>query len=216
MSGSLHESVGGHRLGAFDGESQGAIPHERSQDAESARHAEQDGVVVHFLQSVVLEEDAGVSVNIWPRVLDLAQFGQDWRHNLVDVADELEQRVVGQMLEGELALASVARIGLAEDSVSVSGNDLSGLEGLPDEVLDFVFVGVIPELAAQLLEPHEHFLVGQAVQWSGETVHAGGERQVRIAESRSDEMDSVSADISALVVAGIRNLISLISHATRC
>lgn len=209
MSGGLHESVGGHGLGAFDGESQGAVPHERGQDAESTRHAEQDGVVVHLLQAVVLEEDAGVSINVRPWVLDLAQFSQDWRHNLVDVADELEQRVVGQMLEGELALASVARIGLAEDSVSVAGNDLSRLEGLPDEVLDFVLVGVVSELAAQLLQPHEDLLVGQAVQWAGETVHAGGERQVRIAESGSDEMDSVSADISALVVAEIINSISL-------
>lgn len=120
----LHQSIGGHGFRAFDWQTQSAIPDERGQHTESTGNAEQNGVVVHFLQSVVLQQDTGVGIYVGPWVLDLAEFGQDWGHNLVDVGNQLEQRIVWQVLQGELALASVARIGLTQDSVTVARNDL--------------------------------------------------------------------------------------------
>lgn len=109
------------------------------------------------------------------------------------------------MLEGELTLASVARIGFAENSVSVSGHNLSRLECLPDEVLDFAFVRHgVAELALHLLQPNEHLLVSQSVQWTSKAVHASCERQVRIRECGADEMDSMSADVAAFVITGSR------------
>lgn len=120
----LHQSIGGHGFRAFDWQSQGAIPDERSQHTKGTGHAEQHGVVVHLLQSVVLQQDTGVGIYIWPWVLDLAEFGQDWGHDLVDVGHQLEQGIVWQMLQGELALASVTRIGLSQNGVTVARNNL--------------------------------------------------------------------------------------------
>ena len=45
--------------------------------------------------------------------------GQDAGHHLVDGVHDLEQRIVGQVLHSELALALVARISLAQHSVAV-------------------------------------------------------------------------------------------------
>jgi hypothetical protein len=70
-------------------------------------------VVVHFLHAVVLEQDTRVSVHIGPGVLHLSSFCQNWWDEHVQLRDELEHLVVGQVLEGELTLTSVTRISLA-------------------------------------------------------------------------------------------------------
>ena len=65
-----------------------------------------------------------MSINVGPRVLDLASLGEDGGHEHVELRHELEHLVVGKVLEGELALAGVAGIRLAEHGVAVAGNDL--------------------------------------------------------------------------------------------
>lgn len=54
-----------------------------------------------------LKQYTRVGVHIGPGVLDLAQLCEDWWHHLVDGSDQLEERVVRQMLQGEFALACV-------------------------------------------------------------------------------------------------------------
>jgi hypothetical protein len=43
-------------------------------------------------------------------------------HHIVQLADELEHRIVREMLQGELALAGVARVRLAKHRVAVPGH----------------------------------------------------------------------------------------------
>jgi hypothetical protein len=83
------------------------------------------------------------------------------RDNLVDLSDELEQRVVGEVLEGKLSLSSVSGVGLSEDGVTVTGDDLSALEGGPDVLGDLVVRGVLADLGSHLLDPSEDLLVGK-------------------------------------------------------
>jgi hypothetical protein len=44
------------------------------------------------------------------RTLGLAGLEEDVGDDLVDLADELEERVLGQVLEGELSLGGVSRV----------------------------------------------------------------------------------------------------------
>lgn len=120
----LDEHVGGEGLGTLDGQAESAIPDEGGEHAEGTGHAKQYGVVVHLLHAVVLQQDTGVGIYIGPGVLHLAGFGEDWGHHLVDLGDKLEQLIVGQMLEGELSLAGITRIGLAEHSMAIAGHNL--------------------------------------------------------------------------------------------
>lgn len=136
-------------LGAFDGQTKSTIPDQRGQHTEGTRNTEHDCVVVHFLQVVVLQEDTGVSIYIWPGVLDLAELGENWWHDLVDGGHEMEQGIVGQVLEGELALAFVTWIGFAENSVTVAGNNLARFQCLPDEVLELIFGDVLADFLLQ-------------------------------------------------------------------
>ena len=91
---------------------------------ESSADSEENGVVVHLLHDVVLEQDTGVGVHIGPGVLDLASFSENWWDNHVQVGHELEHLVVGQVLEGELALAGVTGVGLTENGMTVTGDNL--------------------------------------------------------------------------------------------
>ena len=79
-----------------------------------------------------------MGVHVGPGVLHLAGLHEDRGHDGVELADQLEHLVLGQVLEGELALAGVARVGLPEDGVAVAGHDLAGLEQAPDVVLQLV------------------------------------------------------------------------------
>lgn len=125
----LNEHVGGEGLGTLDGQAKSTIPDEGGEHAEGTGNAKQYGVVVHLLHAVVLQQNTGVSIYIGPGVLDLAGFEENWRHHLVDLGDQLEQLIVGQMLEGELPLAGITRIGLAEHSMAIAGHNLRNKQG---------------------------------------------------------------------------------------
>ena len=65
------------------------------------------------------------------------------------------------MLQGKLALSGVTGISLTEDGVTVTGNDLTTLEGRPDVLLDGLVRCVLADLRLHTAQPDEHFLVGE-------------------------------------------------------
>ncbi len=147
------------RLGPLNWGTNSAVNDELRKDTKSARYTEEDRVVVLLSESVVLEEDTGVGINVGVWVLGLAVLSKDTRGDLVDLADKLEHGVVGQMLLSEFALRDVAGISLAEHSVAVTGNNLTSLEGGPEVVLDVLIAEVVADSLLHLLEPDEDFLV---------------------------------------------------------
>lgn len=100
------------------------------------------------------------SVHVGEGVLGLAVLGQDTRSDLVDLADQVEHGVVRELAEGKLALRHVTGVGLTEDGVTVTGDDLTGLEGGPQVVLDGLVAKVATDGRLHLGEPVEHLLVG--------------------------------------------------------
>ena len=97
--------LGGDRLGPLQGHSEGAVPEDLRQGPHGARHAKEHRVVVKVLEAVVPEQHARVRVNVGVGVLGLSVLGEDARHDLVDGGHDLEQRVIGQILESKLTLA---------------------------------------------------------------------------------------------------------------
>ena len=116
-------------------------------------------------------------VDVRVRVLGLAMLRQHPRRDLEDLADELEHRIVGEVLQRELALAHVAGVRFAQDRVAVARYHASVLERVP-EVLGDVFVAEVAAHALlHLLQPVEDFLVGEAVEGAREAVEACRERE---------------------------------------
>ena len=196
----LGVSLSAERLGPLNGGTDGTVDDELGKDTERTGYTKENSVVVLLSEAVVLEEDTGVGVDVGVGVLGLAVLGENTGGDLVDLADELEHGVVGQVLLSELALGDVAGVGLAENSVAVSGNDLASLEGGPQVVRDGLVAEVVANSLLHLLEPDKDFLVGQSVERTSKTVETGSQRQVRRAESRSNQVGGVGADVATLVV----------------
>mmetsp|Transcript_22158 Transcript_22158/g.71601 ORF Transcript_22158/g.71601 Transcript_22158/m.71601 type:complete len:292 (+) Transcript_22158:619-1494(+) len=199
----VRDPFGGDRLWTLQGQAERTIPEQLGKHTVRAAQTEEDRVEVVVFETVILEQHARVGVYVWVRVLGLAVLGQHTRHHLVHGVDHLEERVLREVLESELALRGVARVRLAEDRVTVSGDDLSSLEGVPRELGD----GLGRHLLALLLEgrleteqPAQHLLVGEAVQRPRERVHGGAEREVRIGQSGADQVARVGGSVAALVV----------------
>jgi len=112
--------LGAETLWSLEWKAKCSAPDHLTQAAQCTADAEEDGVVLHFGHTVVLEKDATVSIYVWPWVLSFALGQENIWNNFVDLSDELEHWVVWEVLEGELSLASVSWIGLSENGVSVA------------------------------------------------------------------------------------------------
>jgi hypothetical protein len=64
-------SLGAETLGAFNGSAQSAVDDELRKHSERSRDTEENGIVARLRQTVVLQENTGVCVDIRPGVLGL-------------------------------------------------------------------------------------------------------------------------------------------------
>lgn len=191
------------RLRSLQRHAQGTVPEDLRQSTHSTGDTEEHSVVLVLLEAVVPQEDAGVGVDVRVRVLGLAVLSEDTRHDVVDGVDDLEERVVRQVLQGELALALVTRISLAQHSVTVARNDLTSLQGLPGEVSDGLLVDFLAlgnELGLQGLDPAQDLLVSQTVQRTSQSVQTSREGQVRIGQGGANQVSGVGRGVTTLVI----------------
>lgn len=141
-----------------------------------------------------------MGIDVGVGVLGLAVLGEDLGGDLVDLADELEHGVAGHLLLGELALGRVAGIGLAENSVAVTGNDTARVQSIPEILGDGLIREIVTNDRLHLGEPVEDLLVGETVEGTGKTVQASGEGKEGGAESGADKVGGVGADVATLVI----------------
>lgn len=142
-----------------------------------------------------------MSIYVGPWVLSLALLEEDVGNDLVKLGDELEELVVGKVLESEFTLAGVSGISLSKNSVTVARDDSTALERVPDEVSELLIGNFVrAKIGDELSEPDEDFLVGEAVERSSQTVQSGGEGKVRVRKSRADQVGGVGGDVATFVV----------------
>lgn len=108
------------------------------------------------------------------------------------------------MFLSKLPLAGVPGVSFPEHGVSVSRNDLSALERLPDEVLELVVGDAVADFLPKLLEPNQHFLVGQAVERACQTVETCGKGEEGVAEGGAHQVGGVGGDVAAFVITGTK------------
>jgi len=195
------QPLSGDRLRALKREAVSTRPDLLGENTEGARNTEQDSVVLVLSETVVGKEDTRVGINVGPRVLGLTVLLENIRGNLVDTRDDLEERIVGHVLLSELTLASEARIGLTEDGVTVSRNNLTGVEGIPQSLANLIVSGIVgAELLLEADDPAENLLVSQTVERTSKAVQTSGEREVRIRESRANQVGGVGRHVTTLVI----------------
>ena len=74
-----------------------------------------------------------MGVHVGPGVLGLALLQQDVGGHLVDVRDQLEHGVLGQVFEGKLPLARVTWVSLPQYGMAIAGYNLPKVK--PDKVI---------------------------------------------------------------------------------
>ena len=104
------------------------------------------------------------------------------------------------MLERELALRHITRIGLPEDGVTVTRDNLSAFEGRPDVLTDCLVGRVLANLGLHLAEPDKDLLVCETMKRASKAVQGGSKGEVGIRESGADELASVGGDVATFVV----------------
>jgi hypothetical protein len=142
----LTQHVCRERLGALKRQAEGTRPDELAHAAESSRNAKENRVVVHLCHAVVCEKDTAVRVHIGPWVLGLALLEKNRWNDLVEIRDELEQRVIGQVLLCKLSLAHVAGIRLTKYRVPIARHDLARLQVIPHVVAEFLLRVILTNL----------------------------------------------------------------------
>lgn len=89
-----------------------------------------------------LQKNTAVSVHVGPGVLRLPLFQQDIGHNLVKLGNQFKHGVIGQMFQGKLALTSVTRVGLSQDSMAIARHHLQWGKRKDDLVIWGTFCGL--------------------------------------------------------------------------
>ena len=105
---------------------------------------------------------------------------QDVGNNVEDLSDELKELVIWEVLQGKFALSSVTRIGLAEDCVAISRDNVSTVEGFPDVFADSLVRSILADLGLHLAKPDEDFLISKAVKRAGKTIQSSGVGKERV------------------------------------
>jgi hypothetical protein len=128
--------------------------------------------------------------------------GQNTGSDLRVLLDQLEYRV-GEDIRtgrGKVHQGLEARIGLAQNTVAVAGNNTTRLKGIP-KVGAYILVSELgADLVLHLHDPAKDLLGGQSVQGASQTQQTGTVAEEGIAQSATDQVGSVGRDISTLVV----------------
>lgn len=120
--------------------------------------------------------------------------------DVVNLANKLEERVIGEVLQSEFTLSSVTGVSLTENGVAITRNDLSTLEGRPDVLLDGIVSGVLTNLRLHLAQPEKNLLVGETVKGTGETIQGSTEGEEGIGEGGADQFTGVSRDVTTFMI----------------
>eukprot|EP00049_Salpingoeca_infusionum_P000692 m.41706 g.41706 ORF g.41706 m.41706 type:complete len:323 (+) comp10604_c0_seq1:238-1206(+) len=196
----LLETLSTHGLGAFDWETESAVPDEGRKHTKGTGNTKEHGVEVLLVEVVVLKEATTVCVNVWPWVGGLTLLGEDCWNNLVQLAHKVEELVVWQVLQGKLTLARVSWVSLTKDGMAVTWDNVTALKSIPDKLVKVITSPVVAELALHLGEPLKNFLVGETVKWTSKTSHTSGKGQVWVSQGRAHKMGCVSRHVAALVI----------------
>lgn len=140
------------------------------------------------------------SIDVGVRIFGLSVFSQDTGSNVVDLADELEHRIIREFLEREFALGHVTGVGLSQDSMTITGNDTTSIQGGPEVVLNRLIAEVIADSLLHLSEPVQNFLVSQSMERTSKTVQTSGKREHRGAESRPNQVGGVGRNVTTLLI----------------
>mmetsp|Transcript_29586 Transcript_29586/g.46467 ORF Transcript_29586/g.46467 Transcript_29586/m.46467 type:complete len:331 (+) Transcript_29586:271-1263(+) len=190
-------------LGPLQRQSQSPIPIQLAQTTHSPRHTKQHGVILILGESIMPQQHSRMRIDIGIRVGNLPMLRQNTRHYGINRFDNLEQWIIRHVLQSKLTLAGVTRIRLPQHGMSISRNHLFGIQSLPCKLGNSLSIHLFSlrlELGLEGLNPLEHLLIGQSVQWSRQSIQPRRIGQIRITQCGPYQMCRVGTGIPPLVI----------------
>mmetsp|Transcript_5374 Transcript_5374/g.11360 ORF Transcript_5374/g.11360 Transcript_5374/m.11360 type:complete len:296 (-) Transcript_5374:538-1425(-) len=190
-------------LGPLQRQSQCPIPIQLAQTTHSPRHTKQHSVILILGESIMPQQHSRMRIHIRIRIGNLTMLRQNSRHYGINRLHNLEQRIIRHVLQPKLTLARITRIRLPQHGMSISRNDLLGIQSLPSKLGNSLSIHLFSlrlKLGLQRLNPPEHLLIGQSVQWSRQCIQPRRIGQVGITQCRSYQMCRVGTGIAPLVI----------------
>ncbi len=127
-------------------------PEQVGHATEGSGDSEDDGVVVEFGHTVMVQQDTGVGINIGPGVLDFTEVLKDGGNDVVDGLAKFDEGIVLDVFNGEFSLMDISGVSVSKDGMTITGNDLSGTEGSLGEFLDLFSGDVVTEFSLRIFE----------------------------------------------------------------
>lgn len=198
----LEETSQVDALGALNGEAESTVPDELGQGTQTARDTKGGSVVQGLVEAVVVEQDTRAAVNVRVRVLGLAVLLEHLGGDAAVLLDQLENGVLGNLgASGGIVHQSLeARVGLAEHSVAIAGDDTARVERGPEVLLDILLSVAGRDVVLHLKNPAENLLGGKAVERTSQTLETGTVGEERVAQSATNQVGGVGRDVATLVV----------------
>jgi hypothetical protein len=131
-------------LGSLNRKTKSTVPNQLGKRTETTRHTECGSVVKSLVEAVVVEQNSRAAVDVGVGVLGLAVLLENFRSDLTVLLDKLEDRVVGDLRtsSGVVHESLESGIGLSENSVTVAGDNATGVKCGPEVVVD-ILLGVV-------------------------------------------------------------------------
>ena len=148
----------------------------------------------------MVKEDTGVGIDVGPGVLDLTQFHKNGRNNVVDSLAKINERIVLDVSGGEVSEMGVSGVSMSQDSMSVSWNDLTFSQSSVSEFSDLSLTNIVSEFFLKVKQPSQDFLISETVEGTSQTIKTSGVREIRISQSRTNQVSGVGRDITTFVV----------------
>ena len=87
-----------------------------------------------------------MGIDIWPGILDFARLAQHLRCHFVEIGDQLEHGIIGEMLKGKGTLTGVTGIRLAQNRMAESRHHFTRFQRIPYKRRQLLFRRVLPQL----------------------------------------------------------------------
>src|SRR5699024_5170342 len=128
-------------------------------------------------------------IYIWPRIFHFPQTFENIRHQTEKLPNYLDHRIILQMFFCEKLLSGKSRIRFSEYSMSITGNDTTLIKRFLYEVRDLFIRRILrSDFLQHFKDEFDHFLIGQAMQRTGQSIHTGRQRIIGITQSRPYQM----------------------------
>ena len=142
-----------------------------------------------------------MSVYVWPGVFHFTQAAQNTGHNVKYFPNYFYYIIVANVFFGKFHLGHKAGVWSAQYRVTITGHHLSFGQSSVYVICDLFFGRRgCTQFFEHIKNPFDHFLIGQAVQRTGQGVHPCGKGQIGIAEGRPHQMGGMSRGVSTFVI----------------